>query len=337
MTETKPPSKIRCTIDLSASGAHHGHLIIPHSRDESPWGSLMVPISSFKAADGPVALLTGGNHGDEYEGILSLVKLIQELDPTTINGQIIILPALNYPAVKAGKRLSPLDGGNMNRSFPGDPNGSITQMIADFVYRFLLPMANIVIDVHSGGSLMSFLPTSVIHQLDDPKQMQKTIAAAKAFAAPNCLVLEELDSVGLLDTAVEALGKIFISTELGGGGFSTPETQLIADEGIRSCLAHMGILNASFKKKSQTRFLTTPSNAYVVAEQDGLFEFACELGAKLKKGEELAFIYDIDAPTEAPKVYTAPCDGIVIHRHLSGLIKRGDCLAVMGAETTLFS
>ncbi len=330
------PSKVTCSIDLTADGSHHGNLCIPHSRNDSPWGSIMMPISSFKNGTGPVALLTGGNHGDEYEGPIALMKLIQSLELDNINGQIIILPALNYPAVKAASRLSPLDNGNMNRAFPGDPRGNITKMIADFVQRFLISKADIVIDIHAGGKLMTFLPTSVIHQLDNPEQMAATIAAAKAFGAPNCLVLEELDAVGLLDTAVEELGKIFISTELGGGGTTSPETINIAERGLHDTLAHFGILQDAPIGNGKTRFLETPADAYVVAKTDGMFEFTASLGDEYRAGDLLARIYDIDNPTVAPKEYHAPCDGILIHRHLAGLIKRGDCLAVMGQITERF-
>lgn len=331
------PSKISCDVDLDAEGVQHGHMTIPHSRNDSPWGSLLMPISSFKRGDGPVVLLTGGNHGDEYEGPITLMKLMRSLPLNKINGQVIILPALNYPAVKEGTRLSPLDGGNMNRAFPGDARGNITQMIADFVHRFLISRADAVIDIHAGGKLMTFLPTSVIHNLPDAAHMAATIAAAKAFGAPNCLVLEELDAVGLLDTAVEDQGKLFISTELGGGGSSSQETVSIAENGIHDTLVHLGVLNEMPKGTGETRFLETPGVAYTVAMQSGMFEFTVTLGDHLKRGDLLARIYDIDNPTNPPSEYVAPCDGIVIHRHLAGLIKRGDCLAVMGQETRIFS
>jgi len=291
---------------------------------------MLMPISIFKNGDGPSVLLTGGNHGDEYEGPIALLKLIQKLDIASVCGQIIIVPALNYPAVKSGTRLSPLDGANMNRAFPGDPDGSITFMIADYLQRFILSRVDAVIDIHAGGKIMNFLPTAVIHNLPDADQMERTKAAAQAFGAPNCLILEELDAQGMLDTAVEEMGKVFISTELGGGGTSSPKTIEIAENGLHDTLVHFGVLKADPVGKRETRFLETPSDAFVIADKAGIFEFTRNLGDIVKKGDVLARVFDIDQPSSAPSTYNAPCDGIVIHRHLAGLIKRGDCLSVLG-------
>ena len=102
----------------------HGFLRLPYSRDNSAWGSVMIPVAVIRNGDGPTALLTGGNHGDEYEGPLALFELARTLDPAEVRGTVIIVPALNYPAFRAGTRTSPIDGGNLNRSFPGRPDGT---------------------------------------------------------------------------------------------------------------------------------------------------------------------------------------------------------------------
>ena len=222
-------------------------LKIPHSTNTSGWGSLLLPVIIIRNGDGPSVLFTGGNHGDEYEGPIALRKLANELKAEDIKGQVIIVPYLNYPAVLAGTRLSPVDGLNMNRSFPGNPEGSMTPMIADFVYRELVLRSDVVIDFHSGGNSMIFEPCTVIHHLEDVEQMRNTIAAARKFGAPISLVLRELDSTGMLDTAVENSGKIFISTELGGGGSVSPRTLRIAENGIQNILRHFKVLPANSK------------------------------------------------------------------------------------------
>ena len=67
------------TIDLDADGVSHGHLKLPHSSDESAWGAIMIPVTIVKHGDGPTALLTGANHGDEYEGPVALFDLANSL------------------------------------------------------------------------------------------------------------------------------------------------------------------------------------------------------------------------------------------------------------------
>ena len=161
------PSPIVPTIDLDAQGVQHGHLRLPYSRDDSAWGSVMIPICVIRNGDGPTALLTGGNHGDEYEGPLALFELARTLDPKDVSGTVIIVPAMNYPAFRAGTRTSPIDKGNMNRAFPGRPDGTVTEKIADYFQRHLLPMADIVLDFHSGGRTLDFLPYCAAHRLPD--------------------------------------------------------------------------------------------------------------------------------------------------------------------------
>jgi predicted deacylase len=122
----------------------------------------MIPIAVMCNGSGPTALLTGANHGDEYEGPIALADLALTLSSDQLRGRIIVVPFMNYPAFRAARRLSPIDGGNLNRLFPGRPDGTITEKIADFFERTLLPMADFVLDFHSGGvRSISFLSPPV--------------------------------------------------------------------------------------------------------------------------------------------------------------------------------
>ena len=80
---TLRPSPISPTVDFDKDGVQHGFLRLPYSRDDSAWGSVMIPIAVIRNGQGPTALLTGGNHGDEYEGPLALFDLARTLEPKT--------------------------------------------------------------------------------------------------------------------------------------------------------------------------------------------------------------------------------------------------------------
>src|SRR3546814_1837196 len=82
-----------------------------------------MPITVIRNGDGPTALFTGGNHGDEYEGPIAILDLARSLEPAEIGGRVILLPMMNFPAVRSGRRTSPIDSGNLNRLFPGKPDG----------------------------------------------------------------------------------------------------------------------------------------------------------------------------------------------------------------------
>ncbi|MCB0197126.1 MAG: succinylglutamate desuccinylase/aspartoacylase family protein, partial [Anaerolineae bacterium] len=103
------PSPVSTTIDYGKDGKQRGYLRLPHSRNSSAWGSILIPITVVKNGSGPTVLFTGGLHGGEYEGVVSLMKLSRELNPEAVQGRVIIIPALNLPAVMAGQRLSPID------------------------------------------------------------------------------------------------------------------------------------------------------------------------------------------------------------------------------------
>ena len=326
------PSPISPTIDLMAQGVNHGFLKLPYSRDDSAWGSVMIPISVVRNGEGPTALLTGGNHGDEYEGPIALFDLARSLKAEDVTGTVIIVPAMNYPAFLAGTRTSPIDKGNMNRSFPGAPDGTVTQKIADYFQRHLLPMADIVLDFHSGGRTLDFLPYCAAHRLPDKEQERRSFELVEAFGAPYSMAMLEIDAVGMYDTAAEEMGKIFVTTELGGGGSATARTASIAKRGVRKVLIKAGILKGSAEAQS-TAWLDMPDgNCFSFAQDGGLIEFVKDLGDELRKGETVALIYPTGRTGTAPQEIKAKMDGIFAARHYPGLVKPGDCVSVLAVR-----
>lgn len=326
-----PPSPVAPTVDFSADGVQHGFLRLPHSRDDSAWGSVMIPIAVIRSGSGPVALLTGGNHGDEYEGPLALFDLARTLKPEEVSGTVIIVPAMNYPAFRAGTRTSPIDKGNMNRSFPGSPTGTVTQKIADYFQRELLPRADIVLDFHSGGKTLDFLPFAAAHILADKDLERRAFAAVEAFSAPWSMKMLEIDAVGMYDTAAEEMGKVFVTTELGGGGTARAETVRIAKRGTLNLLKHAGIVAGAIEAQP-TRWLDMPSaDCFAFAEDEGMIETMADLGEEVREGEVVARIFPTGRTGAAPAEVRARFSGILAARHFSGLVKPGDCVAVMAA------
>jgi N-alpha-acetyl-L-2,4-diaminobutyrate deacetylase len=321
-------SPITPTLDFDKDGVQHGFLRLPYSRDDSAWGSVMIPIAVIRNGAGPTALLTGGNHGDEYEGPIALFDLARTLDPGKVSGTVIIVPAMNYPAFRAGTRTSPIDKGNMNRSFPGRPDGTVTEKIADYFQRELLPRADLVFDFHSGGKTLDFVPFCAAHILPDKDQEAKAFAAVEAFSAPFSMKMLEIDTVGMYDTAAEEMGKVFVTTELGGGGTSRAETVRIAKFGVLNVLRHSGIV-AGAVEKQPTRWLDMPSgDCFSFAEDEGMIEPLVDLGEPVEAGQAVARIYPVGRTGAAPAEIKAKMSGILAARHFPGLVKAGDCVSV---------
>ena len=322
-------SPITATVDFEADGVQHGFFKLPHSHDGSAWGSIMIPVTVAKNGDGPTVLLTGGNHGDEYEGPIALIDLAATIKAKNISGRVIIIPGMNYPAFQAGTRTSPIDKGNLNRFFPGNPAGSITEKIADYFQRTLLPLADFVVDIHSGGKTLDFVPFCAAHVLEDKDQQARCVAAMQAFNAPWSMMLLEIDAVGMYDTAAEDMGKVFISTELGGGGSARAETVAIAKKGVRNVLKHAGVLEGNPDLSPTINIEMPDDRCFVTSETSGLLEVCVDLGDTVSKGQTLARVHDMTRTGSEPVIYSSPIDGIFTARHFPGLIGMGDIVAVI--------
>ncbi|MCJ1879136.1 N(2)-acetyl-L-2,4-diaminobutanoate deacetylase DoeB [Pseudomonas nitroreducens] len=320
---------IAASVDFQRDGVQHGHLKLPYSRDDSAWGAVMIPVCVVKNGDGPTALLTGGNHGDEYEGPVALSRLAQELRAEDVRGRVIIVPFMNTPAFHAGKRTSPIDAGNLNRSFPGRPDGTVTQKIADYFQRTLLPLADVVLDIHSGGRTLDFLPFAACHVLPDKAQQEASEALMRAFAAPYAMRMLELDAVGMYDSAAEEQGKLFVTTELGGGGTSSARTVAIARRGVRNLLVEAGILCGEIEPAKSVMLDMPDADCFVASEHGGLLEMCRDLGERVERGEVLARVHDVLRTGAAPVEYRAKRSGILAARHFPGLVQSGDTLAVV--------
>ncbi|KAB0493979.1 N(2)-acetyl-L-2,4-diaminobutanoate deacetylase DoeB [Pseudomonas vancouverensis] len=324
-----PDNPISATLDFTREGVQHGFLKLPYSRDDSAWGAVMIPITVIQRGEGPTALLSGGNHGDEYEGPVALSKLAQSLSAADVRGRVIIVPFMNTPAFRAGQRTSPIDKGNLNRSFPGKPDGTVTEKIADYFTRTLLPLADIVLDIHSGGRTLDFLPFAACHVLPDKVQQARCEAGMRAFNAPYSMRMLELDAGAMYDTAAESQGKVFVTTELGGGGSSSARSVAIAERGVRNLLVHAGILEGEVQTAPSVMLDMPDSDCFIASEHDGLLEMCRDLGDHVDQGEVIARVYDATRSGVAPVEYRAARRGLLAARHFPGLVQCGDTLAVI--------
>lgn len=336
MTETQEKSRIGCDIDFDRDGKQITRLRVPWSRNRSAWGSAQVPIAVIKNGEGPTVLFTAGAHGDELEGPLALSRLVREIDPADVRGRIIVVPTMNVPAVRESTRLCPVDGLDLNRSFPGSRNGTYTPMMTHFIATELVPRADVVMDMHSGGFSLWFTPCVIVHHLPDAEMGRRSMAALRAFGAPLGMVLRELDDAGQLDTFVEERGTLFLTTELAGGGQVTRDAVRIGHQGAWNVLAHFGLVAEDHPmagREPTRRIVEVPDHeCYVLAPDDGVFEPFIELGDEVKAGEpvgQLVFLTDL---ARDPIPLTAQRGGTVVCKRAPGRAEAGDTLAVMAVD-----
>lgn len=235
-------SLITATIDLDAPGYQLGALKIPHSHDRSAYGHIPVPVAVLSRGQGPTLLLTGGVHGDEYEGPVGLMKLVGRLPDLEVNGRIIVEPALNLPAVLAGTRISPIDSGNLNRLFPGRRDGGITEMIAHFIETELLPRADVAFDFHAGGASFDHLPTMLAALPRDPARRAEYLKLVEAMGTPVTMVMDLLGEDRTFAAAAARRGIPFLCGEFGGAAACNPDNLALVEAGLERVLAALGIV-----------------------------------------------------------------------------------------------
>jgi len=174
-------------IDFAKPGKHHYQLAF---QMDGNWGSSLIPITVINGSKGPAeknVVAFGGTHGNEYEGQVSVKRLCQDLDPATMRGRVILIPQLSQSACVANRRVSPLDGVNMNRAFPGNPRGTISYRISNFVKMHIFPQVHAVIDIHSGGNEAIYPLCSSFHPIADPQQRAEIAQVARLFVVSKCV------------------------------------------------------------------------------------------------------------------------------------------------------
>ena len=324
-------------VDFAAEGKQLGYLRLPHSVHRSAYGWIPIPVASIRNGDGPKVLLMAGNHGDEYEGQILLSRLIQEVEPAMVRGQMVILPMANFPAADAGLRTSPLDQGNLNRTFPGDPLGTPTQAIAHYIETVLLAGADLMVDLHSGGSSLLYHQANMLavdRETAEGKARLRALLAA--FGLPHALFLGFGEGPGhFSSSAAKRQGAMAITTELGGGGMVQPHLLAMAEQGLRHLLGHAGVLTGPMVPDGppgEPRIMRVEPEHYVYANERGLFEPLVELGDSVVAGQPAARIHFPETPGKAPVTVDFGETGLVVCKRVPARCERGDCLFHLGGD-----
>ena len=326
------------SIDFHQPGKQQGFLQVPYSHNLGGWANVMIPITTVANDAGPTVLVLGGNHGDEYQGQIAAMKLSRELQAEMITGRIILIPSLNFPAAKSSTRLSPLDGMNLNRAFPGEPEGSVTSQIPHFLTTVLFPMSDVVIDIHSGGRSMEFVPCAHMHLVDDLEQRQKMMAAMLAWNTDFAFLYADIAGTGLLPVEAENQGKLVVTTELGGGECIPASVHRIALGGLRNVLIHVGVLRGVEKTRQSLgqppTILTQALNRedYLLAPESGVFEICFDLGTLVRRGQVVGFIHHLERPDRTPEPIISQSDGYLVTMRAPCLTQQGDCVAVIAQQ-----
>ncbi len=328
-----PGSSVSTTVDLDAPGKHLGHIRVPRQSNLGGNASLVLPLGVVGGSEGPTALVIGGVHGDEPEGQVAALNLLRALRPEDVTGRVLVAPCLSIEASQAYTRLWP-SGANLNRSFPGSPDGTADERLADFVTRELIARADIVVDIHSGGRSGLCLPWSEMHWVDDAAQRGAMVDGMLAWGTDWCVVYIDIAGGGLLVGEAERQGKTVVSTELGGGGHVTAAIHRLARSGLENVLRTFGVLEGEPQpRRAKARIIMATDLAdYVLAPESGLFEALVDLGDSVQAGQPVGRMHFLERPDRDPIEIVADSGGTVCVVRAIATTQQGDNVIVIGRE-----
>ncbi|MGQ0569565.1 MAG: succinylglutamate desuccinylase [Armatimonadota bacterium] len=312
---------------------------IPFTLDGT-WGRVRVPLCVIGAGrPGKTVVAIGGTHGNEYEGPVGLRRLVADLDGNAlIAGRLVVIPVLNVPAFQAARRESPLDGGNMNRAFPGRADGTITSRIARFMSDEVLPRADVVIDIHAAGDTYEIARCASFHLVDDTAQFQAMRETGFAFGMPWIWIYPRGMGSGLLTEHAESLGKITIGGEFGYGASTDLQGVRWAHHGVLNIMRLHGLLRGSIEpllppEYDRQRFVSSADlEMWQTAPVSGISEPLVPLGTFVKQGQPVARIHDFERIDEPAVEIAANLDGYLLVRRFRAQTSQGDVVAVVGQE-----
>lgn len=326
---------ITSEVDFDADGKQAGYLRVPHSTHRSAYGWIPVPITVLRRGDGPTLVISAGVHGDEYEGQIAVASLARTLEAADIRGRLILLPMVNFPAAEAGFRVSPLDDGNLNRLYPGDPKGTPSEMIAHYHEEVILPLADYAVDLHSGGSSLVYPSTLLRGPAHSPTEEAGLEALTAAFDLPYAWVFTSGGGTG--STARTAMGAanrkgvINVMAELGGAGCVTPDVLHQTERGLRRILHALGMLPDYAPDSARgTRALTVQGSIY--ANVAGVLEPRKKIGDPVARDETVALIHHPETPGQAPDAVVSPYGGLVLAMRAMAQVRRGDAVFQVAAD-----
>ncbi|WP_299255534.1 succinylglutamate desuccinylase/aspartoacylase family protein [uncultured Aquimarina sp.] len=272
------------------------HFEIPVVNDTD---STFIPVTVFHGSkQGSILGITAGVHGYEYPPILAAQQLNQKIDPTKLSGTIILVQIANVPAfLGRSPFLNPMDNKNLNRSFPGDSNGSITQRMADVLTKKVIERSDFFVDMHAGDApedLHSYNAWYQSEALPEVSRKGREMALAMGFDYSIIFnIAKERLQAPSLYCSQEAFHRKIPSVDIECGRLGIPnkiETDRIVN-GMFSLFVHLNMMD--FNNESVSRKSIVIAKRFTIkSTSTGLFYTEKKAGDFIKKGELLGYITD---------------------------------------------
>ncbi len=247
-------------------------------------------------APGPRLCLTAGVHAAEYPGIDAVMRVVQELDPAELAGAVVAVPVVN-PSMFQRRTgfLSPIDGLNLNRTAPGRPDGTISEILADLLLTEVIGACQYLIDCHGGDQGEILWPYAGYSLTGDPALDRDGTALASLYS-PSIVALYREGSrlpptAGSLTHQATRRGVVSILAEAGSNGTLDPADVAIHMTGIRNVMRYLKMIPGAPRAVGEP---VHPSDQFIVsARRGGLLRLKIGIGEPLREGQEIAEVCNL--------------------------------------------
>ncbi len=290
-------------------------------------GFAQIPVLRACGANpGRTLVVTANIHGDEYEGVRAVMETFQEIDVSVLSGELIAVPVANPPAFWNGTRSSPLDGKNLARVFPGDPDGTPTERTAWALAHDIIAKADFYLDLHSGGVKWR-MPSMVGYDASDPHSRE----AALAFGAPVVWGHPEI-AEGRTVSFAKSRKIPFLYTEARGAGRIADDDLAMMKRGIRNLLRHLSMLPGEMERLPLEWHLFGEGNIErgINCPTRGFFIPYVDLLERVRRDQPIGRLVDVFGATI--DTFHAPCDGVVGLRREFPVVEQGEPLFLIAGE-----
>jgi uncharacterized protein len=269
--------------------------------------------------DGPQATIIAGIHGCEYVSIHAAMRLATEIDPAQIRGRVLVVPVVNLTGYRDRTPfVCPEDGKNPNRFFPGDTEGTFSEVLADFIFTNCIAPSNAFIDLHGGDMVEDLVPFTIFAADAAPEVVATSRALAEAFGLPYAVERRSEPGAlaGMTYAAAAQIGIPGLIAEAGGiGQLTMPDVDLLVD-GTRRALQVAG--NLSGESQSPGTTILNQMN-WVYSKEGGFWLSEVGTGDKVTAGQHLGRLLNLHG--ELVEAVSAPQDGVVIFRTTSAAVQ----------------
>ncbi len=249
------------------------------------------------AKDGPRLWVNAAIHGNEFNGVISALRLVEKVDPANLSGALIVTPISNPLAFFARARFTPHDGGNLGESYPGKPVGPITKQIAYHHFNEIKKNADALIDLHSSGVTNLSKSYSVLKYAGYPETEKRALDLLMTQGIHlNCTVNtlgkndEPVPLTGSLDMECMALGIPSFMLELGHSLRVEEEIVKSGLFGLENAMRYLGMVEGDVTTFPNQ--VVTEKRFIVRCRESGLAVQACQPHDFVKAGDVLTRIYD---------------------------------------------